>query len=142
MHSPTARWDDGEAVFQVDVNRLRMRRATIIVVALGVLVLAATGVFDRLLLGVFISAGLALGWINAQVTWMSIVRITDAETPSKQKLALSSAARLLILTGLSILVAFFTRPYGVGIFFGLAVFQLILVLHTALPEVKGLRQQP
>ncbi len=119
-----------------------MRRATAIAFALGALVLMASGLLDRLLLGVFISAGLALGWINAQITWMSIVRITDAETPSKQKLALSSAARLIILTGLSIVVAFFTRPYGVGIFFGLAVFQLILVLHTALPEVKGLRQQP
>ncbi|WP_169812565.1 hypothetical protein [Nocardia acidivorans] len=126
----------------MDVNRLRMRRATAIAFALGALVLMASGLLDRLLLGVFISAGLALGWINAQITWMSIVRITDAETPSKQKLALSSAARLIILTGLSIVVAFFTRPYGVGIFFGLAVFQLILVLHTALPEVKGLRQQP
>ncbi|WP_309231071.1 hypothetical protein [Nocardia sp. SYP-A9097] len=126
----------------MDVNRLRMRRATAIALALGAVILMATGALDRLLLGVFISAGLALGWINAQITWMSIVRITDAETPSKQKLALSSAARLIILTGLSIVVAFFTRPYGVGIFFGLAVFQLILVLHTVVPEVKGLRQQP
>lgn len=87
------------------------------------------------------SIGLMLGLLNARITWISIVRITDAETPSKQKLALSSASRLIILTALSIVVAFFTRPYGVGIFFGLAVFQLILVLHTALPEVKGLRQQ-
>ncbi|APA99999.1 hypothetical protein [Nocardia seriolae] len=99
------------------------------------------GALDRLLLGVFMASGLALGWANARLTWMSIVRITDSETPSKQKLALSSASRLLILTGLSILVAFLTRPYGVGIFFGLALFQLVLVLHTALPEVKGLRQQ-
>lgn len=87
------------------------------------------------------TAGLALGWVNARLRWTTIVRITDAETPSKQKLALSSASRLIILTALSIVVAFFTRPNGVGIFFGLAVFQLILVLHTALPEVKGLRQQ-
>ncbi|MCU1470853.1 MAG: uncharacterized protein JWQ39_2002 [Glaciihabitans sp.] len=126
----------------MDVNRLRMRRAAAIAIAFGVLALMATGALDRLMLGVFMCAGLALGGINAQITWVSIVRITDAETPSKQKLALSSAARLLILTGLSIVVAFFTRPYGVGIFFGLAVFQLILVLHTVVPEVKGLRQQP
>ncbi|MEV0462664.1 hypothetical protein ACWCW7_21085 [Nocardia tengchongensis] len=125
----------------MDLNKLRMRRATAIAIAFGVLALMVTGALDRLLLGVFMATGLTLGWVNARLTWMSIVRITDAETPSKQKLALSSASRLIILTGLSILVAFLTRPYGVGIFFGLAVFQLILVLHTALPEVKGLRQQ-
>ncbi|MEV6768588.1 hypothetical protein AB0N05_08125 [Nocardia sp. NPDC051030] len=101
----------------------------------------ATGALDRLLLGVFISAGLVLGWLNARLTWMSIVRITDAETPSKQKLALSSAARLLILTGLSILVAILTRPNGIGIFFGLALFQIVMVVQTVVPEVKGLRQQ-
>ncbi|MFJ4649852.1 ATP synthase subunit I [Nocardia sp. NPDC088792] len=125
----------------MDVNKLRMRRATAIAIAIGVLALMATGALDRWLLGVFMSAGLALGWLNARLTWMSIVRITDAETPSKQKLALSSASRLLILTALSIVIAYFTRPYGVGIFFGLAVFQLILILHTVVPEVKGLRQQ-
>ncbi|UGT42537.1 hypothetical protein LTV02_03700 [Nocardia yamanashiensis] len=140
MHGPTTRWDEGEAVSQVDVNRLRMRRATAIALAIGVLVLMAAGVFERLLLGVFISAGLGLGWLNAQVTWMSIVRITDSETPSKQKMALSSASRLLLLTGLAIVIAMFTRPYGIGIFFGLALFQIILVLHTVVPEVKGLRQ--
>lgn len=86
-------------------------------------------------------AGLGLGWLNAQVTWLSIVRITDAETPSKQKLAMSAAARLVLITALAILVAIFTRPNGIGIFFGLAVFQIVLVLHTVVPELKGLRQQ-
>ncbi|WP_245722138.1 hypothetical protein [Nocardia crassostreae] len=108
---------------------------------LGVLALMITGVLDRLLLGVYISAGLTLGWVNAQLTWMTIVRITDSETPSKQKLAMSSAARLLSLTGLAILIAIFTRPNGIGIFFGLAVFQIVLIYHTVVPELKGLRQQ-
>ncbi|MEU0541257.1 hypothetical protein ABZ319_15430 [Nocardia sp. NPDC005978] len=142
MFGPTVRWDDGEAVSLVDVNKIRMRRVAAIATVLGLLILMVTGVLDRLLLGVFIAGGLVLGGLNAQLTWMSIVRITDSETPSKQKLALSSAARLLILTGLSILLAIVTRPNGIGIFFGLALFQLILVLQTAIPEVKGLRQQP
>lgn len=126
----------------MDVNKLRMRRVIAIAIALGVLVMMATGALDRLLLGVFISGGLVLGWLNAQLNWMSIVRITDSETPSKQKLALSSASRLLILTGLSILIAMVARPNGIGVFFGLALFQLVLVLHTVIPEVKGLRQLP
>ncbi|WP_084478983.1 hypothetical protein [Nocardia jejuensis] len=125
----------------MDVNRLQMRRAAAIATVFGVLALMTTGALDRLLLGVFIDAGLVLGWGNARLTWMYIVHITDSETPSKQKLALSSAGRLGILTGLSIVVAILTRPDGIGIFFGLAMFQVIIVLLTVLPEVKGLRQQ-
>ncbi|QLY29426.1 hypothetical protein [Nocardia huaxiensis] len=124
----------------MDVNRIR-RRTAAIALGLGVLALMITGVLDRLLLGVFIGTGLTLGWVNAQLTWMSIVRVTDSETPSKQKLAMSAAARLLTLTGLAILIAVFTRPNGIGIFFGMAVFQVVLVFHTVVPELKGLRQQ-
>ncbi|WP_307817923.1 ATP synthase subunit I [Nocardia acididurans] len=125
----------------MDVNKRLMRRTGAIAAVLGALALMATGSLDRLLLGVFMCAGLGLGWLNAQVTWLSIVRITDAETPSKQKLAMSAAARLVLITALAILVAIFTRPNGIGIFFGLAVFQIVLVLHTVVPELKGLRQQ-
>ncbi len=100
-----------------------------------------TGLLDRLLLGVFIGVGLGLGWANAQLTLRSVTGITRSESPNKQALALSTAARLIIVTVLAIVVAFLTRPDGIGIFFGLALFQVILVLHTVVPEWRGLRQQ-
>nr|WP_221333781.1 hypothetical protein [Nocardia transvalensis] len=103
--------------------------------------LVVTGPLDRLLLGVFMCVGLGLGWVNARVTWMSVTRITRSESPSRQALTASTAARLFGITLLSLLVAFLARPNGIGIFFGLAVFQVVLILHTVVPEVKGLRQQ-
>lgn len=111
------------------------------VAAFGVLALVVTGPLDRLLLGVFICIGLGLGWLNAQLTLRSVTRITRSEAPNKQLLALTTASRLIVLTVLAIIVAFLTRPDGVGIFFGLALFQVILVLHTVVPEWRGLRQQ-
>ncbi|QIS22832.1 hypothetical protein [Nocardia terpenica] len=124
----------------MSIDKLRLRRAAIIAAVLGVLALLVTGELDRWLLGVFICLGLGLGWINAQLTWKAVTRTIRSETPNRQGLLLSSAVRLFALTGLAILVAFLTRPNGVGIFFGLAVFQIIVVLHTAIPGWKGLRQ--
>lgn len=125
----------------MSIDKLRLRRAGIMVAAFGVLALVVTGPLDRLLLGVFICIGLGLGWLNAQLTLRSVTRITRSESPNKQMLALTTASRLIVLTVLAIIVAFLTRPNGVGIFFGLALFQVILVLHTVVPEWRGLRQQ-
>ncbi|MFI6868913.1 hypothetical protein [Nocardia sp. NPDC050406] len=124
----------------MNVNQLRIRRAGVFAITLGVLALMVTGLLDRLLLGVLICVGLGLGLGNTQLTWITTGRITRAETPSKQKLAMSSAARLLCITGVSIIVAFLTRPDGIGIFFGLALFQVVIVLTTVVPELKALRQ--
>ncbi|WP_433713891.1 hypothetical protein ACQP2U_06815 [Nocardia sp. CA-084685] len=131
----------GEGGVAVDVNALRMRRATVFAIGVGVLTLAATGPLDRLLLGLFICIGLGLGWVNAQLTRLTVNRVADAEKPRKQGLYLSSATRLIAITGGSLAVGFLARPHGIGIFFGMAAFQVILVLVTVLPEVKELRQQ-
>ncbi|MBF6175263.1 hypothetical protein [Nocardia blacklockiae] len=125
----------------MNVNRIRIRRAAIIAIAVGVLTLMAAGAFDRLLLGVFTCVGLGLGWANTRLTWTSVTRITRSESPNKQALTASTAGRLCGITLLSLLVAFLARPDGIGIFFGLAVFQVVLILFTLVPEVKGLRQQ-
>jgi hypothetical protein len=51
-HDPTTRWDAGEDGVKVEVNTLRMHRAAVVAIAVGVLALLTTGPFDRLLLGV------------------------------------------------------------------------------------------
>lgn len=124
----------------MDVNRLQIRRAAIVAVAAGVLILMATGPLERLPLGAFICAGLAAGWVNAQLTLRAVSRIADSETPKKLRLVRSSAVRLLGITGIAIAIAFLARPSGMGIFFGLAMFQVILVILAVVPELKGLRQ--
>jgi hypothetical protein len=124
----------------MSVDRLRLRRAAYVATALGILALVVTGPLDRLLLGVFMCIGLGLGWLNAHFTVRTVTRITRSQAPSKQALALTTATRLLGTTALALVVAFLTRPNGIGIFFGLAVFQVITILLTVLPELKALRE--
>ncbi|WP_155981798.1 hypothetical protein [Nocardia sp. BMG111209] len=125
---------------QVNLDRIRLRRAAYIAVAFGVLALVATGPLHRLLLGVFLCVGLGLGWLNATLTYRTVTRITRSETPSKQALLATTAFRLLGLTALAIVVGILARPNGIGIFFGVAVFQVIMVLQTVVPELKALRE--
>jgi hypothetical protein len=54
-------------------------------------------------------------------------------------MALNSATRLAIITVIGLIIAFVFRPEGLGVVFGLAIFQVLLVLSTALPVWKKLR---
>jgi hypothetical protein len=51
----------------------------------------------------------------------------------------NSASRLLLITVIGLTVAFVFRPAGLGVVFGLALFQVLLVLSTALPVLNKLR---
>ncbi|MEU8898982.1 hypothetical protein [Nocardia sp. NPDC048505] len=81
---------------------------------------------------VFIGAGLALGWGNARFTELSATRV-----PGVRALTLLSAARLLVLTGVTVGAAFFFQPAGVGILLGLAAFQAVTLLRVARPILRG-----
>src|ERR1700722_13796164 len=81
---PTTRWDDRRGAIAVNDDRLRIRRAAYVAVALGVLALVVAGPLDRLLLGMFICIGLGLGWLNAHLPWKFITHTIRSETPSKQ----------------------------------------------------------
>jgi hypothetical protein len=65
--------------------------------------------------------------------------ITADANPIKRKMALNSATRLLVITAIGLTIAFVFRPPGLGVVFGLAVFQIVLVLSTALPVWKKIR---
>jgi hypothetical protein len=54
-------------------------------------------------------------------------------------MAMNSASRLMIITVIGLTVAFVFRPEGLGVVFGLALFQILLVGSTALPVWKKLR---
>ena len=69
----------------------------------------------------------------------SVASITADAHPVKRKMAVNSATRLLIITTIGLAVAFVFRPPGLGVVFGLAAFQIVLVITTALPVWKKLR---
>lgn len=94
------------------------------------------GVFGHLTVGMFLGLGLLLGLLNALLVRRSAESITAKEHPLKRSMALNSASRLAIITILGLIIAYIFRPAGLGVVFGLAFFQVLLVATTALPVLK------
>ena len=117
----------------------RPTQLLVICSALTVLAVAVAAWAGHVLFGVFFGAGLGLGLINALLVQRSVAAITAEANPIKRKMAVNSATRLMVITVVGLTVAWFFRPQGLGVVFGLALFQIVLVLSTALPVMKKIR---
>lgn len=114
-------------------------RLLVICVGLTVAAVPAAGWFGHPMVAVFFGIGLFMGLLNAVAVRRSVAVITADAHPLKQKMALNSASRLLVMTVLGLTIAFVFRPAGLGVVFGLALFQMLLVASTVLPVWKKLR---
>jgi hypothetical protein len=114
-------------------------RLLVICVAFAGLVTVAAALVGYPLFGLFFGIGLGLGLINALMVRRAVESITAGDHPLKKKMALNSASRLLAITVVGLAIAFVFRPMGLGVLFGLALFQVVLVLSTSLPVWKKLR---
>ena len=119
------------------------RPVRLLVICLGLTVVAMliAGSLDHMIVGVFFGAGLLLGLLNAVGVQRSVAAITAEAHPLKKKMAMNSASRLMIITVMGLAIAFAFRPDGLGVLFGLALFQVLLVISTVLPVWKKLRTQ-
>ncbi len=108
-----------------------------LVIAAGATV--AAGLSGHLMVGVFFGVGLLLGLLNAILVRRSVESITAQDHPLKRNMALNSASRLAVITVLALIIAFAFRPSGLGVLFGLALFQVLLVVTTAVPVWKKIR---
>jgi dipeptide/tripeptide permease len=93
----------------------------------------------HVMFGLFFGVGLGLGLLNAVLVQRSVASITAEANPVKRKMAVNSATRLMVITVVGLTIAWFFRPEGLGVVFGLALFQVVLVLTTALPVWKKIR---
>jgi hypothetical protein len=116
-------------------------RLLVISLVLTVVAVAVAGSLHHPMVGVFFGVGLLLGLLNAVGVQRSVAAITAEAHPLKKKMAMNSASRLLIITVIGLAVAFVFRPAGLGVVFGLALFQVLLVVSTALPVWKKLRTE-
>jgi O-antigen/teichoic acid export membrane protein len=117
----------------------RPLRLLAVCVVFGGLVTLATALLGHPMVGVFFGIGLGLGLLNAILVQRSVESITAEDHPLKRKMALNSATRLMVLTVVGLAIAYIFRPQGLGVVFGMALFQVVLVLSTALPVMKKLR---
>lgn len=120
-----------------------LRRSTIIGVALGVLAVVLTSLEGHPLMGVFGLVGVALGALNNRMLQLSVVRYATAVTSgagaSKKKFRGGVMTRLGLVTLLAIGLAVLDRPDGLGVFVGLAVFQILMLVGAAVPVFRSLR---
>ena len=116
-------------------------RLLAISLVLTLVAVAAAGALGHPVVGAFFGVGLLLGLLNALGVQRSVTAITADAHPLKKKMAMNSASRLLIITVIGLAVAYVFRPEGLGVVFGLALFQVLLVMSTALPVWKKLRTE-
>jgi hypothetical protein len=114
-------------------------RLLVISIVLTAAAIAIAAVYGQVMAGVFVGIGLLMGLLNALLVQRSVTVITAGAHPLKMKMATNSASRLLVFTVIALIIAFIFQPAGLGVVFGLAVFQVLLVASTALPVWRKLR---
>ncbi len=105
----------------------------------GVLVLSLLG---HPVMGLFALLGLALGAANTLGVQRSVIRYAAGDGEQKHKrrrFTMSVLGRLGAITLVAVGCVLLTRPDGLGVMGGLAVFQLIMIGGASVPLLKELR---
>jgi hypothetical protein len=145
----TERETDREATVPLDGGQasywqvVRDQKKTIFV-AIGLSVAAywILGQLGEWTLAGCLAAGVVLGLLNHLATEYWLLRlITSGEEPTRQRLAMSTMVRLVVISVAAVAIAVWFWPDGIGVFFGLAVFRLIALVMTTLPLLKELKKQ-
>lgn len=114
-------------------------RLFVISIGISAVAVVAAAFWSHLMLGVFFGGGLLLGLLNALLVRRSVDSITSQDHPLKRSMAINSASRLAVMTVIALIIAYLFRPAGLGVMFGLALFQVLLVISTAVPVWKKIR---
>jgi hypothetical protein len=120
---------------------LNLRRPVLVSAGFGVIALVLGGLLGHIVMGILFCIGLILGVANARMLQRSVVRVISSGNPTKRAMTGASIQRLLVIAAIALALGFFIRPDGLGVFFGLVVFQMIFVAHTLLPVMKERRKQ-
>jgi hypothetical protein len=120
---------------------INLRRPLIAATVLAVIGIVLGVIFGHPVMGILFAIGLGMGLYNARLLQKQVVKVISSENPTKRQLTGSSMQRLGVLTLIALAMGYFLRPDGLGVFFGLAVFQLVFMAHTMLPVLKERRNQ-
>lgn len=118
-----------------------LRRSIIMAAVIGVVGVVILTLLGHPVAGLLGCAGLALGALNSHLVQRSVVRYAASEgSRRKQRFTLSVFGRLGLITVLAVALALVVRPDGLGVFAGLAIFQLLMIGNASFPLFKELRQ--
>jgi cation transport ATPase len=116
-----------------------LRRSVIVGAALGVLSIVALSFAGHPLMGVFGCVGLGLGAFNNRLLQRSVIAYATTATMKKSQFRSNVLMRLGLITAISFGIALLVRPDGLGVFVGLAVFQILMLIGASVPVFRSLR---
>jgi hypothetical protein len=116
-----------------------LRRSTIVASVLGLLSIVVLAFYGHAFAGMFACIGLALGAFNNKMLQRSVLSYAENETIRRAQFSRKVFARLGLITALAFGCAFLLRPDGLGVFVGLAVFQVLMLVGAAVPVFRSLR---
>lgn len=116
-----------------------LRRSVVLGAALGVAAIVVLSVAGHPLMGVFGCLGLALGAVNNRLLQKSVLTYADSQTLDKKRFRRGVMGRLGAITLIAIGFGFLIQPDGLGVFVGLAVFQVLMLVGAAVPVFRSLR---
>lgn len=119
---------------------VNLRRATLVAVVLGAAGFVVLTPMGYPLAAAFFCGGLGLGLLNTRLVQRSAARFAASGDPSKRRFAVAVLARLALITVLAVGLALALQPAGLGVFAGLAAFQLLMIFMASVPLVKELRR--
>lgn len=126
------------AAMNVDAAKvMSLRRPLIIATAVGVVGLVVCAVLGHPVMGILGCVGLGLGLFNSRLLQRDVVKAISNEDATRKAITVASGKRLMLITALAVAFGIFLRPDGLGVFVGLAVFQIITVTNTLVPVLKG-----
>ena len=116
-----------------------LRRSAIVGAVLGVVAVIVTSMYGHPLVGVFGCVGIALGALNNRMLQTSVIRFATAPDMGKKQFRRGVMGRLGLITLLALAVGILVRPDGLGVFIGLAIFQVLMLIGAAVPVFRSLR---
>jgi hypothetical protein len=116
-----------------------LRRSAVLAAGIGAVAIVVCSLEGHPLMGVFGFLGLGLGAYNNKLLQKSVIRYASTPEMGKKQFRRGVMARLSLITLIAIAVGFFVRPDGLGVFVGLAVFQILMLIGAAVPVFRSLR---
>jgi len=116
-----------------------LRRSAIVGAVLGIVAVVVTSINGHPLMGVFGCVGIALGAINNRMLQMSVIAYANNPGRSKKRFRNGVFGRLGGITLLAVAIGLLVRPDGLGVFAGLAVFQILMLVGAAVPVFRSLK---
>ncbi len=123
------------------ITRATFRRAARAGAIAAVVVLVVLFLLGHGLYGVSACIGIGLGVLNTWFVMRSVARFTNTESFTKARFSGTVLVRIAAITLLAFACALLFPPYGIAVFGGLALFQLIATVSSALPLIKEIRQK-